>query len=342
MQDVAIRTDKLTKRFGDLVAVDHVSFDVMRGEIFGLLGPNGAGKTTLIRMLCTLSRPSEGTATVSGYDIKREDSRVREQIGLVSEKMIMYDRLTAEENLWLFGKLYDIPSDVLSQRIEELLDLVRMKKWAGHKIGTFSTGMKQRINVIRALLNQPNILFLDEPTLGLDPQSSGEIREFIRNINMEHRTTIILTTHMMMEADMLCNRVGIIDYGKISALDSPRNLKRIISGTDATVVELHIPNLSTSITSQVKSLGCINNVMVEDDTHIKVQAEGDDAFDDIIDCVRASGGKIYSVKNLEPTLEDVFLHITGHEVREQTSDKVKTMSPGQGPRHGSRPKKRIR
>jgi ABC-2 type transport system ATP-binding protein len=342
MQDVAIRTDKLTKRFGDLVAVDQVSFDVMRGEIFGLLGPNGAGKTTLIRILCTLSRPSEGTATVSGYDIRREDSRVREQIGLVSEKMIMYDRLTAEENLRLFGKLYDIPSDVLSQRIEELLDLVRMKKWADHKIGTFSTGMKQRINVIRALLNQPNILFLDEPTLGLDPQSSGEIREFIRNINMEHKTTIILTTHMMVEADMLCNRVGIIDYGKISAMDSPRNLKRIISGTDATVVELHIPNLSTRITSQIKSLDCINNVMVEDDTHIKVQAEGDEAFDNIIDCVRTSGGKIYSVKNLEPTLEDVFLHITGHEVREQTSDKVKTTGPGHGPRHESRPKKRIR
>jgi ABC-2 type transport system ATP-binding protein len=141
---------------------------------------------------------------------------------------------------------------------------------------------------------------------------------------------------------MLCDRVGIIDYGKISALDSPRNLKRIISGTDATVVELHIPNLSTRITSQIKSLDCINNVMVEDDTHIKVQAEGDEAFDNIIDCVRTSGGKIYSVKNLEPTLEDVFLHITGHEVREQTSDKVKTTGPGHGPRHESRPKKRIR
>lgn len=342
MQDVAIRTDELTKRFGDLVAVDHVSIDVMRGEIFGLLGPNGAGKTTLIRMLCTLSRPSEGTATVSGYDIKRQDSKVREQIGLVSEKMIMYDRLTAEENLRLFGKLYDIPSDVLSQRIEELLDLVRMRKWADHKIGTFSTGMKQRINVIRALLNQPNILFLDEPTLGLDPQSTGEIRDFIRNVNMEHKTTIILTTHMMVEADMLCDRVGIIDYGKISALDSPRNLKRIISGTDATVVELYIPNLSTGITSQIKSLGCINNVMVEDNTHIKVQAKGDDAFDNIIDCVRSSGGKISSVKNLEPTLEDVFLHITGHEVREQISDKVKTAGSGHGPRHGRRLKKRVR
>lgn len=342
MLDVAISTKELTKRFGDIVAVDHVSFDVMRGEIFGLLGPNGAGKTTLIRMLCTLTRPSEGTATVSGYDIKRDDGRVRGQIGLVSEKMIMYDRLTAEENLWLFGKLYDIPDDILSKRIEELLDLVRMKKWGDHKIGTFSTGMKQRINVIRALLNQPNILFLDEPTLGLDPQSTGEIREFIRTINDRQKTTIILTTHMMMEADMLCNRVGIIDYGKIAALDSPQNLKRIISGTDATVLELHVPNLSSSITSKIKSLSCIHNVVVQNDTHLKVQAKGDDAFDNIIDCVRTSGGKISSVKNLEPTLEDVFLHITGHEVREQTSDKVKTASPGHGPRRRRMSSKRIR
>ncbi|UCG68513.1 MAG: ATP-binding cassette domain-containing protein [Thermoplasmata archaeon] len=342
MQDIAIKTMELTKKFGELAAVDHVSFDVKSGEIFGLLGPNGAGKTTLIRMLCTLSRPTKGTAKVAGYDIKKEDSSVREHIGLVSEKLMMYDRLTAEENLRLFGKLYDIPSDTLKERINELLSLVRMEKWADHQIGTFSTGMKQRINVIRALLNQPEILFLDEPTLGLDPQSTGEIREFIKNINMEHKTTIILTTHMMVEADMLCDRVGIIDYGKIVAMDSPGNLKRMISGTDTTVVELHIPNLSTDITSQIESLGCINNVMVENDTHIKVQAKGDDAFDNIIDCVRNSGGKISSVKNLEPTLEDVFLHITGHEVREHTSDKVKAVDPGHGPRHGGKHKRRIR
>jgi ABC-2 type transport system ATP-binding protein len=342
MQDIAIKTMELTKRFGELAAVDNVSFDVKSGEIFGLLGPNGAGKTTLIRMLCTLTRPTKGTAQVAGYDIRKEDHRVREHIGLVSEKLMMYDRLTAEENLRLFGKLYDIPSDILKERINELLSLVRMEKWADHQIGTFSTGMKQRINVIRALLNQPEILFLDEPTLGLDPQSTGEIREFIKSINMEHKTTIILTTHMMVEADMLCDRVGIIDYGKIAALDSPTDLKRMISGTDTTVVELHIPNLSAGITSQIESLGCINNVMVKNDTHINVQAKGDDVFDNIIDCVRRSGGKISSVKNLEPTLEDVFLHITGHEVRDRTSDKVKAVDPGHGPRHGKRHKKRIR
>ncbi len=340
MQEIAIKTDNLTKKFGELVAVDHVSFDVRKGEIFGFLGPNGAGKTTTIRMLCTLTRPTEGSADVAGYDIVKEDNKVREHIGLVSEKMIMYDRLTARENLKLFGKLYDIPKDVLGIRMDELLRLVRMEKWADHQIGTFSTGMKQRINVIRSLVNQPEILFLDEPTLGLDPQSSREIREFIRGINMEHGTTIILTTHMMTEADMLCDRLGIIDYGKIVALDTPSNLKRVVSGTDTTVVELDISNLTNEIVSKLRSLNCTRNVTVKDGTHIKVQARGDEAFDEIIDCVRQNSGKISSIRNLEPTLEDVFLHITGHEVRDQTSNKIKTAG-GHGPHHG-RPRKRVR
>jgi ABC-2 type transport system ATP-binding protein len=340
MQEIAIRTDNLTKKFGELVAVDHVSFDVRKGEIFGFLGPNGAGKTTAIRMLCTLTRPTEGSATVSGFDIVKDDNKVREHIGLVSEKMIMYDRLTARENLKLFGKLYDIPNDLLNKKMDELLSLVHMEKWADHQIGTFSTGMKQRINVIRPLLNQPEILFLDEPTLGLDPQSSREIREFIQRINMENGTTIILTTHMMAEADMLCHTLGIIDYGKIVALDTPANLKRSVSGTDTTVVELDISNLTNEMVSSLKSLTITRNVTVKDETRVKVQARGGDAFDKIIDTVRESSGKIRSVRNLEPTLEDVFLHITGREVRDQTSTKVKTV--GQGGHHHGRPRKRIR
>jgi ABC-2 type transport system ATP-binding protein len=331
MEDIAIKTTNLTKKFKELVAVDHVSFDVKRGEIFGLLGPNGAGKTTLIRMLCTLARPTEGSATIAGYDIVKNDSKVREHIGLVSEKMIMYNDLTAAENLRLFGRLYDIPKGELERRMYKLLKLVKLDKWADKQIGTFSTGMKQRVNVIRALLNQPSILFLDEPTLGLDPQSSSEIREFIQRINIENRTTIILTTHMMVEADMLCNRIGIIDYGKIIALDTSDNLKRMISGLDSSVVELDIPNLTNDLVSLLKSLRTVKNLVRKDDSHIKIQAGGDEAFDDIIDTVRKNGGKICSVKSLEPTLEDVFLHITGREVRDQVNDK-----PTTGPRHGPR------
>src|SRR5512136_701070 len=257
MSDIAIKTTELTKMFGDFTAVDHVSFEVRKGEIFGLLGPNGAGKSTAIRMLSTLSRPTNGSATVAGFDVIKEDNKVREHVGLVSEKMIMYDELTARENLRLFGELYDIPKDVLNKRVSKLLDFVRMEQWADHRIDTFSTGMKQRINVIRALVNQPEVLFLDEPTLGLDPQSTAEIRELVRRINIENRTTIILTTHMMTEADMLCDRIGIIDRGKIIALDTPAGLKRSISGSNTSFFEFEIPNLDSSILSSVKSVGSV-------------------------------------------------------------------------------------
>jgi len=317
-----IETRNLTKKFSKLVAVDHVSFNVKRGEIFGLLGPNGAGKTTTIRMLSTLTRPTEGTATVGDYDIVKDDNEVRKLIGLVSEKIIMYDRLTAKENLWFFGRLYDISKEVLNKRIDELLELVQLGNWKDIQVGTFSSGMRQRMNVIRALLNMPEVLLLDEPTLGLDPQSSVEVREFIKKINRENKTTIILTTHMMVEADMLCDRIGIIDHGKIAALDTPMNLKKLVSGADTTVLELEIANLTTNMVSSIQSLECVSSVSQGNSTHIKVHASGDDAFDTIIDAIRAEKGKIASVKNLEPTLEDVFLHITGHEVRDKADQKI--------------------
>ena len=201
-----IRVENLTKKFGDFVALDDVSFDVKKGEIFGLLGPNGAGKSTTLRILSTLARPTRGTASIGGYDIVKDDTDVRKLIGIVSEKMIMYDRLTARENLRFFGSLFEIPSDVLTQRIDELLDLVQLTKWKNALVGTFSTGMRQRMNVVRALLNMPRVPFLDEPTLGLDPQSSVEIREFVKKLNRENGTTIIVTTHTMVDADMLCDQ----------------------------------------------------------------------------------------------------------------------------------------
>jgi len=339
MSDVAISATNLTKKFGDFTAVDHVSFDVKKGEIFGLLGPNGAGKSTAIRMLSTLSVPTEGSATVAGFDVRKEDSKVREHIGLVSEKMIMYDELTAKENLKLFGKLYDIPNDVLNKRISKLLSFVRMEQWADHRIDTYSTGMKQRINVIRALVNQPEILFLDEPTLGLDPQSTAEIRELVRRINIEERTTIILTTHMMIEADMLCDKIGIMDHGKIVALDTSAGLKRSISGNDTTLFEFEIPNLDASILSSVKALASVSSVVRDDPTRIKVSSVGNDSFDTLVDVLRKNGAQIRTVKNLEPTLEDVFLHITGHEVRDAV---VKAPAPAHREGPGWRPNKRVR
>ena len=242
-----IEVKHLMKIFNKFTAVDDVSFDVKKGTIFGLLGPNGAGKSTTLRMLSTLARPTKGTATIAGYDIVKDDTKVRQLIGIVSEKMIMYNRLTAKENLWFFGCLFDIPQEVLAKRIDELLDLVQLTQWKNAQVGTFSTGMRQRMNVIRALLNTPQVLYLDEPTLGLDPQSSVEIREFIKKLNRENGTTVVLTTHMMVDADLMCDRIAIVDHGKIVALDTSANLKKTISGAGTSIVKLTIPNLSSTL-----------------------------------------------------------------------------------------------
>jgi len=323
-----IEVKDLTKKFGDFTAVDHISFDVRKSEVFGLLGPNGAGKTTTIRMLSTLSRPTDGTATIGGYDIVKQDNKVRQLIGLVSEKMIMYDRLTAEENLRFFGKLYNLPINIINERIDELLELVQLTKWKDQKVGTFSTGMRQRMNVVRALLNMPEVLFLDEPTLGLDPQSTVEVREFIKKINQENKTTIILTTHMMNEADILCDRIGIMDHGKIASLDTPTNLKNAISGANTTILILEIANLTPDLITTVRDLKCVETISQENTSHIKIHAHGDNAFDNIIDTIRANKGKIVTMQNIQPTLEDVFLHITGRTMRDKADQKIQMPSHG--------------
>ncbi len=324
-----IRVESLTKKFDDFVAVDSISFDVRKGEIFGLLGPNGAGKSTTLRILSTLARPTKGTASIGGYDIVRDDTEVRKLIGIVSEKMIMYDRLTARENLWFFGSLFDIPRDVMKPRIDELLELVKLTKWKNAQVGTFSTGMRQRMNVVRALLNMPRVLFLDEPTLGLDPQASVEIREFVKKLNRENGTTIIVTTHTMVDADMLCDRIAIIDHGRVVALDTSGNLKKLVSGEDSTVLKLEIANLTTDLLVSLRTLDCVKSASQESSTQIRVIARGDDAFDSVIDAVRRKGGRITSMENVQPTLEDVFLHLTGHEVRDSADRKIPLQS-----RHG--------
>ena len=336
-----IVVENLTKAFGDFVAVDNVTFDMKKGEIFGLLGPNGAGKSTTIRMLSTLTRPTKGTATISGFDIVKHDNEVRKLIGIVSEKMIMYNRLTAKENLWFFGSLFGMQKEELGRRIDELLELVQLTEWKNAHVGTFSTGMKQRMNVIRALLNMPQVLFLDEPTLGLDPQSTVEIREFIRKINQEHNMTILITTHMMGEADMLCDRIGIIDHGKIVALDTSTNLKNSISGANTTILTLEISNLAPDLLAAVRALESVETVSQENSSHIKIHAHGDDAFDSIIDVIRAKKGNIVTMQNIQPTLEDVFLHITGREVRDTADQKI-PLSEHRHRRFGGAPRGRGR
>jgi len=253
--EAVIRVENLTKKFKDFVAVDNISFTVKKGEIFGFLGPNGAGKSTTIRILTTLLRPTSGKVEVSGFDVVRQADEVRQHIGLVAEKIMLYDHLTALENLQFFGRLNHLPDELIKERVEKWLKRLHMEEWKNALVGNFSTGMKQRINIIRALLTEPEILFLDEPTLGLDPQTTRLIHEFLKELN-SRGVTIILTTHNMLEAENLSNRVAIIDHGKIAALDTVDNLKN----------------------------------------------------------------KVKDIKH--PTLEDVFLEITGREIRDTLKQKV--------------------
>lgn len=338
MTDNAIEISNLTKKFGDFTAVDNISLNVKNNEIFGFLGPNGAGKSTTIRVLCTLAQPTSGSAKIAGYDLVKDSAKVRENIGLVAEKMIMYDRLTAAENLRFFGKLYDIPKQKLEKRIDELLELVDMQKWKDTQISKYSTGMKQRINVIRALLPEPKILFMDEPTLGLDPQTTFSIRDITREIN-KSGVTVILTTHAMTEAEALSDRVAIIDNGKIAALDTPQNLKDMLSNSDTLIFGVKINNLTSELIEKIGTLDCVTALSQQDHHNLKINARGTYALNQIIDTIRRKGGNIASITNSnESTLEDVFLAVTGKEMRDQASEKAAQVSHG----HGSAPEARAR
>lgn len=219
-----IATHNLTKRFGSFTAVDHIDLEIMQGEIFGFLGPNGAGKTTTIRMLTTLSEPTEGTAEVAGFDVRTQADEVRRRIGLVAEKIILYPRLNAVENLMFFGELYGMSRTELKPRINELLEMVRLENFKDTSVGGYSSGMRQRLNIVRGLLHDPDILFLDEPTALLDPQSVRFVRDLVKELNANGKT-IILTTHIMEEADELSHTVGIIDNGRMVAVDETAFLK---------------------------------------------------------------------------------------------------------------------
>lgn len=272
-------------------------------------------------MLCTLLRPTEGSAEVAGFDITRRPSEVRRHIGLVTEKLILYDRLTTEENLALFGRLNHLPQSTIKQQIDRLLKLVQMEEWRKHLTGTFSTGMKQRINIARALLHQPDVLFLDEPTLGLDPQTTRSIHEFIKELSRQGMT-IILTTHIMSEAESLSRRVGIIDHGKIASLGTPAKLKMIVSGKDATILDIDVANLSGKLIAELKKLECVASLSQKETYQLRIHTRGGDAIGKIIDAIRHYEGRIRAINTVEPTLEDVFLHLTGREIRDEATEKV--------------------
>jgi ABC-2 type transport system ATP-binding protein len=316
-----IEVEGLTKRFGDFTAVDHISFKVDEAMIFGFLGPNGAGKSTAIRMLCTLLRPSEGNARVVGFDIVKEQGQVRRHIGLVAEKIILYDQLTAEENLTLFGRLNNLPEDQIKEATDKWLSRLHMEAWRRNRVGTFSTGMKQRINVARALLHHPDVLFLDEPTLGLDPQTTHAIHEFVLELR-EEGMTVVLTTHDMVEAETLCQQIAIIDQSKIVACDTTTNLKRLLSADNTTIIDVEIANLSEQMFSQLKTIESIASVARPDTYRIRIHTRGTDNLAPILNALNATGANVRTINTVLPTMEDVFLHVTGREMRDEATASV--------------------
>jgi len=237
---LAIETKNLTKKFNGLIAVNNISFGVQEGEIFGLLGPNGAGKTTAIKMLATLLNPTKGEAKVCGFDILKQRDEVRSSIGIVFQEPALDNRLTGYENLDFHARLYGLDSETRKKRIEEVLNLVELQDKANVLVINYSGGMQRRLEIARGLMHYPKVLFLDEPTLGLDPQTRHRIWDYIKQLNQKEKITIILTTHYMEEADSLCQRVGIIDFGKIVTLDTPQNLKNISQKPTLEDVFLHL------------------------------------------------------------------------------------------------------
>ncbi|HRW09662.1 MAG TPA: ATP-binding cassette domain-containing protein [Caldilineaceae bacterium] len=304
----------------EFVAVDDVSFAIQRGEIFGLLGPNGAGKTTTIKMLCTLLEPTAGTATVCGYDVVQEAETVRQRLGavLTGERSI-YWKLTGRENLHYFAALYHIPPAVAKERIDELLTRFELTKRADELVETYSTGMKQRIAIAKALLAKPPVILLDEPTLGLDPQAARNLRELILELKADGHT-ILLTTHYMEEADQLSDRIGIIDGGKIIALDTSTALKASINQLD--VMQLEVANYDPGLTDQLTALPTVTNVAtryLNTDSAYSLAVHTTDSrgmLPLLIETIGTKAGQIRHMQIAQPTLEDVFIALTGKQLRE--------------------------
>jgi len=310
----AIEVDHLVKKFNHLVAVDDITFNVLNGEIFGLLGPNGAGKTTLIRMMTTLTPPTSGTARIGGHDINTDADGVRYVLGVIPQAFTSDPELTARENMLIHAKLYGVPADKRSALIDELLDSVDLLKFRDTLVRTFSGGMRRRLEIARGLVHSPQILFLDEPTTGLDPVSRTNVWEMIRNLREKSELTILITTHYMDEADKLCDRIAIVDHGKLAALDTPDRLKDSISGTD--VVEAEFGNAPPDWLDQLRGLAQAASVTQRDELVRISSHDGPATVAALMDLARSRKVTVRKVSVQSTTLDDVFLHYTGRELRD--------------------------
>lgn len=317
----AIETNRITRHFSEIIAVNNISITVKPGELFGLLGPNGAGKTTLLNMLSTMTEPTSGSAKVWGFDVVKDASSVRQNIGIVFQDTTLDDRLTGLENLDLHGRLYGLDSRTRKKRIEEVLSLVELTDRANAIVKTYSGGMMRRLEIARGLMHRPHVLFLDEPTLGLDPQTRSHIWEYIKTMNREEGVTIVLTTHYMEEADHLCGRIAIIDHGEIVALDTPAALKNMLGG-DVIVLKLENPDDLARLCDIYKKNGCANIVSKKDSEVFITVENGERQIPHVLNLASKAGISIISVSLRKPTLDDVFLHHTGRAIRDKEASEI--------------------
>ncbi len=316
--EYAIVVENLTKKFGNLIAVNNISFKVKKGELFGFLGPNGAGKTTTINILSTLLKKTSGKVYVNNFDVSKKMDEVRKSIGIVFQEPALDNRLTGRENLYFHARIYGMNKEESKKRVEEILKLVELEDKADKLVMYYSGGMKRRLEIARGLIHNPKVLFLDEPTLGLDAQTRRHIWEHIKKLNKEKGITILLTTHYMEEADFLCDRVAIIDLGKIVVIGRNDKLKDSLGGD---TIELIVKGDKKSFVEEIKKLRSVKKIVKNGKGKIRIIAEkGETLLPRIIREAEKTKNKIISINLKKPSLEDVFLHYTGKTIREESVD----------------------
>jgi ABC-2 type transport system ATP-binding protein len=315
-----VEVNQLTKRFGDFCAVDNLNFTVNHGEVFGLLGPNGAGKSTLLRMLTTLVPPTSGTARINGFDIVREANDVRKSIGVIPQALTSDLDLSARENMSIYAKLYSIPREQARRVINDLLAAVDLTQWADKPLKLFSGGMRRRLEIARGLVHAPKIFFLDEPTTGLDPISRVSVWDMLSQLKRERDLTILVTTHYMDEADKLCDRIAIVDHGKLAALDSPLKLKASIPGKN--ILEVSFSEVPAQWAETLRALPAVAEVKAEENIFRISSHNGPLTTVELLAAARSAGVTLASLSVQSTTLDDVFAHHTGHQLRDalQTPD----------------------
>ena len=317
----AIEVDSLTKKFGDFKAIDNISFDVEEGEIFGFLGPNGAGKSTTMMILTTLLKPSSGKVLVGGYDIMSDAKKVREKIGYVQQEISVDEFLTGRENLYLHARINQIPSNLIKSRIDDVLELVELGEKQDHATLTYSGGMRKRLDIANGLLSRPSVLFLDEPTVGLDIQTRRKIWSYIKKIRKDFGMTVFISTHYMEEADDLCDRIGIIDFGKIQVIDTPKSMKRAIGNEIISFNLVDGKSNQDTLIDQINNIEFVKEVKNKQDSITVFSTNSNEVIPKIFQASTNLNMKINSLTLKQPTLDDVFISYTGHDLRDETENK---------------------